>query len=146
MHKIDSVVILFICLVLLNHFHHSISLEKSLENLLEWKSRHIDVRGNRSHSPIKQLFQWMKQMTNFLLWGTDPEDLDFEIESSISVSLEIDSDQKNMKNMKNMTALSSQYNLSSTKNIHNANNISFNSNSSLKLNVMNNSNKSFQNK
>jgi len=140
MHKIHSVVILFISVVLLNHFHYSISLEKSLENLLEWKSRHIDVRGNRSHSPIKQLFQWMKQMTNFLLWGTDPEDLDLEIESSISVSLEIDSD------LKNMTALSSEFNLSSTKNIHNANNISFNSNSSFKLNVMNNSNKSFQNK
>jgi hypothetical protein len=67
--------------VALSDFEFSLGLRNSLVKLLEWKSRHIKDKNNRSgsdFSPFDEFFQWIEQMIYFLCWGTDSEELSEE--------------------------------------------------------------------
>jgi hypothetical protein len=81
MNKNYFLLILSVSVVLLSNFGFRSSLENSLVKLLEWKLRHIEDKNNRSSSdfsPFGDFFQWIEQMTYFLFWGTDSEELSEE--------------------------------------------------------------------
>jgi hypothetical protein len=81
MNKNYFLLILSVSVVVLSNFEFTFGLENSLVKLLEWKSRHIEDKNNRSgsdFSPFGEFFQWIEQVTYFLFWGIDSEELSEE--------------------------------------------------------------------
>jgi hypothetical protein len=81
MNKNYFLLILSVSVVIFCNFEFTLGLQNPLVKLLEWKSRHMEDKNNRSScdfSLFDDFFQWIEQMIYFLFWGTDSEELSEE--------------------------------------------------------------------